>query len=530
MEKNRIIANSFGITIDSDTIENGIFKNIALDKVHILFSKANNKLADRGYVTKLLNHIFINCSIDVLTIRSKFTPMYLDNNFLKKLPVKKLHLENVGFIESKCLMYADLSALSITNLTTLNIGCEHTLNIPKNFLKNCNNIFELSLSSLYCYKYSDSKKTFVLHEGFLSGKKLASISLQDCDLSKCSLSNLCVTGEISFDHCWLSQKILSNSTVGHINIVDTYCTPNILSKTLVLNSARLMSLKKVGPNFLKRTFDSDKPISLSLGVWEEYKDFKLLNGKKFKTLGFDKIVNPTVDYLVGTRCRLLRAFIVKDKNMDAKAFTKTLFSAVSFRYKIVKARNKPDFSYDFEIDKPFYDNGVSINLRFNRYAYVSKFYFDGLTIYKTKEAPNNLSYMATLTRDGLTYEEHSVSIHKAVESLLATHGLSDTFVYAQNKYPNGYLFTLEEAIGVYRLVTGACKSGVYHFVESRNLDKDRKYSYDDIVKIVSEGKSYGYELFANFVTEMKDGKIPTASAKLDIYKSYMNFVDTIKDL
>jgi len=58
-----------------------------------------------------------------------------------------------------------------------------------------------------------------------------------------------------------------------------------------------------------------------------------------------------------------------------------------------------------------------------------------------------------------------------------------------------------KAVGLYRAVTGACAAGCKGFVERNGLDKERTYSFNEILKITKG--AYGFEAIERFAKELK---------------------------
>ena len=89
---------------------------------------------------------------------------------------------------------------------------------------------------------------------------------------------------------------------------------------------------------------------------------------------------------------------------------------------------------------------------------------------------------------------HGTTIKKAKESLLYKISNRDTSKYTN--YSLDTVVSFEEAIKMYRCITGACESGTRHFVE--NILKNRKKKYT-IKEIIKETKNqYGNETLKEF--------------------------------
>jgi hypothetical protein len=91
---------------------------------------------------------------------------------------------------------------------------------------------------------------------------------------------------------------------------------------------------------------------------------------------------------------------------------------------------------------------------------------------------------------------HGATLKEAKESLLYKIGNRDKSAY--EKWTLNKKITKKEAIESYRVITGACESGVRHFVESVGKLKS-KYTVREIAEI-TKGQ-FGNECYANFFSE-----------------------------
>ena len=96
-----------------------------------------------------------------------------------------------------------------------------------------------------------------------------------------------------------------------------------------------------------------------------------------------------------------------------------------------------------------------------------------------------------IEKDGVY--SHGDTVKEAKESFIYKISNRDTSVY--EKYNKESVISFEEAIKMYRAITGACEAGTRNFVKS--LDKVKKeYSIAEIIEI-TQG-NYGSEKFKNF--------------------------------
>ena len=99
-----------------------------------------------------------------------------------------------------------------------------------------------------------------------------------------------------------------------------------------------------------------------------------------------------------------------------------------------------------------------------------------------------------IEKDGVY--SHGDTIKDAKESFIYKISNRDTSAY--ENYTKDTIVSFEEAIKMYRAITGACEAGTRYFVES--LDKVKKeYSIAEIIEI-TQGQ-YGSEEFKNFFEE-----------------------------
>ena len=101
-------------------------------------------------------------------------------------------------------------------------------------------------------------------------------------------------------------------------------------------------------------------------------------------------------------------------------------------------------------------------------------------------------------KESFVFEENGVFAHgktlkEARESLIYKIGNRDTSLY--EGYKLNTIVSKEEAIKMYRIITGACEYGVKRFVESQTKTK-KKYRVSEIIEI-TDGQ-YGNDELRRF--------------------------------
>ena len=89
---------------------------------------------------------------------------------------------------------------------------------------------------------------------------------------------------------------------------------------------------------------------------------------------------------------------------------------------------------------------------------------------------------------------HGDTIKEAKESLLYKIADRDTSKY--DNYTLETVVTFEDAIKMYRCITGACEAGTRHFVENVLSKKKKKYTVQEIIE--ETNGQYNSDVFANF--------------------------------
>ena len=90
---------------------------------------------------------------------------------------------------------------------------------------------------------------------------------------------------------------------------------------------------------------------------------------------------------------------------------------------------------------------------------------------------------------------HGATLKEAKESLI--YKITDRDKSDYEDYTLDTEVTHEEAIKMYRVITGACEAGTRHFVENVLAEKKEKYTVKEIIKL-TEGQ-YGNETLKEFM-------------------------------
>ena len=90
---------------------------------------------------------------------------------------------------------------------------------------------------------------------------------------------------------------------------------------------------------------------------------------------------------------------------------------------------------------------------------------------------------------------HGATLKEAKESLI--YKITDRDKSDYEDYTPDTEVTHEEAIKMYRVITGACEAGTRHFVENVLTEKKEKYTVEEIIKLTKE--QYGNETLKEFM-------------------------------
>ena len=106
---------------------------------------------------------------------------------------------------------------------------------------------------------------------------------------------------------------------------------------------------------------------------------------------------------------------------------------------------------------------------------------------------NDLRPCYVVEKDGVY--AHGATLKEAKESLI--YKITDRDKNDYEDYTLDTKVTHEEAIKMYRVITGACEAGTRHFVENVLAKKKEKYTVKEIIKL-TEGQ-YGNETLKEFM-------------------------------
>lgn len=124
----------------------------------------------------------------------------------------------------------------------------------------------------------------------------------------------------------------------------------------------------------------------------------------------------------------------------------------------------------------------------------------GCIVYKVKNhGSEKETYL--IFRDGIF--SHGETVKKAKEGLI--YKISDRDTSKYENYTKETIVSIEEAIKMYRAITGACEEGTRYFVENhKNLPK--KATIEEVIKI-TEGQ-YNHESLVKFFENKKTPYLP----------------------
>lgn len=101
-----------------------------------------------------------------------------------------------------------------------------------------------------------------------------------------------------------------------------------------------------------------------------------------------------------------------------------------------------------------------------------------------------------IIKDGDIYS-HGKTIKEARESLL--YKISDRDKSKYKNFTFNTKMSMREAIGMYRIITGACEAGTRHFVENVLTDKKESYTVKEVLDL-TKGQ-YGNKVLREFFNE-----------------------------
>ncbi len=147
--------------------------------------------------------------------------------------------------------------------------------------------------------------------------------------------------------------------------------------------------------------------------------------------------------------------------------------------------------------------GIALRFNFNCFLKLGFLFADGIlakilnrrkNVYKIQiVGKQDISYCVEV--DGVF--SHGATIKEAKESLIYKISNRDTSRYQD--YTLETIVTFEEAVKMYRCITGACEYGTKHFCTTRLKDKKDKYTVKEVIKL-TKGQ-YGNETFKEFFEE-----------------------------
>ena len=117
-----------------------------------------------------------------------------------------------------------------------------------------------------------------------------------------------------------------------------------------------------------------------------------------------------------------------------------------------------------------------------------------VTVYECKDFSNKISYVA---RNGDKFS-HGETIEKSISDLRYKISSRDASRFSSWEIDD--IKSIEELIEAYRVITGACETGVKMFLESKDISDD-KMSVQEAITLTKN--QHGHESFKNFFTGEK---------------------------
>ncbi|MFT3995741.1 MAG: hypothetical protein QM660_15635, partial [Dysgonomonas sp.] len=113
-------------------------------------------------------------------------------------------------------------------------------------------------------------------------------------------------------------------------------------------------------------------------------------------------------------------------------------------------------------------------------------------VYRTKQiGKDKIGYLVT---DGNGKWSHGATLKEAKDDLI--YKISNRNKSDYENLSLDSVITFEEAVEMYRVITGACSFGTRDFVQHRLEEKKEKYTISEILKITKS--EYGSSTFASF--------------------------------
>jgi len=477
-------------------------KGISFSNVHFM-----GKVIIYNFSVDAFNKVFKNCDFEDLHIDGKGLDLIKD--LFSKNKINKLGVQNLRSVDENFLKGKQLKSLSLS-LPSENIY------LSNKFLS------KTKVESLTLMSYQDSfEQLFICEDNFLSKQNFVKLDLTNCVFLGKALTK-CTIKSVNASNLTINDKFMAGSNVESLSLYECVVDANAFSTTLI-QSLEAPCIKKIGPKFLKKQFNSKQPINLSFGVWKKYEDFKYLNGKIIDNLSFSLIYSGTENHLKGTVINTFRAKLkhTVSKPSSPKTFTLTRFKQNAWIYMNYINR------LDLDIHTEGFDNGYCVYRDGYLAGYSNKKTIGEFTIYKLYNGNwhYNNAYLVSFNHNGTVVSSHSNSIKQALENInrkLSWDGFPDEIL---SKYKVDDKLTKDQCIELYKEVTNACTRGVEYFLEKTVLPVKEFYTIKEIEQH-TQGE-WGSDRFRKYVkaVEMRDN--PNGDPLEAFNKASASFVEEV---
>lgn len=450
---------------------------------------------------------FKKCSFRRLIIEgSQNNPLILKANHFKNVEIETLILKDVQSIDENFLKGKTLDDLTIKILN------KNPVPLPKKLFKTT------TIRSLEIYgAFKKRSQLIPISHGFLNGVK---------DIERICISNAKFENEfmtkarahsVVLNHCSLNTNMFKHTTSYYLGI-DGKVSSKMFNTIKITGVLSIPDSTSIDKNFLKETFKENEDLTLYLGTWNSLNDFKELDGKTLNFLTFMKVVNASEDHLVGTNVKTLN--VHKIESGARNAFTKTNFASFA-RYDSFRPG-------ELDIAEDGYDNGTTVYLDHFYTAYTSKKTINNITFYKLNHSRHSsMGYAVTTVVSGDRFSSHGRTLNSAMEGLINKTSFRTFHERLLTKYKLNQLFTKEEAVSMYREVTGACAAGTNYFLETGNYPTKDTYTFSEIAAY-TRGQ-YGDNRLLQFIKALSTFEPDKARAQLEPFENALKEAEQWED-
>ena len=431
-------------------------EGISFSNIHFIGSVTiNNFRAD------VFNKVFKNCDFEKLHIDGKDLEL---KDLFTKSKIDNLEIRNLRSVDENFLKGKQLKSLSLS-LPSENIY------LSNKFLS------KTKVESLTLMSHQGSfEPSFICEDGFLSKQNIKKLNLINCVFLGKSLTK-CTIKSVTASNLTINDKFMAGSNIESLSLYECSVDVNAFSTTLI-QSLEAPCIKKIGPKFLKKQFNSKQPINLSFSVWKKYEDFKYLNGKIIGKLSFSSIYSGTENHLKGTVINIFRTEL---KHIMSKPSSPKTFSLTRFKQ---NAWIHMDYNHrlDLDIHTEGFVNGYCVYRDGYLAGYSNKKTVGEFTIYKLYNGNwhYNNAYLVSFNHNGIVVSSHSASIKEALQNInrkLSWDRFPDEIL---SMYKVDDKLTKDQCIELYKEVTNACTRGVEYFLEKAVLPVKEFYTIKEI--------------------------------------------------